>query len=209
MRQSRWYDNAFRMIRSILWGAALALSACAPTDNMEGPPPDLGAFRLGHTVVVADRVEYGPFSRTLGEDQIKASVTRAVQDRLGPPRYDGDGLYHLGILVGGLVLAAPGVPGVYTPSSAMIIEVNVFDNATRAKINAQPQQMLVREGIENLAPIVGSGLVRGKDDQLENLSFQAAAAIQEWLLENPDWFAPKPGQVRVPFPGPATASPAN
>ena len=191
------------MLRSIILIAALALSACAPTDNMEGPPPDLGAFRLGHTVVVADRVEYGPFSRQIEDDKIKASVTRAVQTRLGPPGYDGDGLYHLGILVGGLVLAAPGVPTLYTPSSAMIIEVNVFDNSTRAKINEEPQQILVREGIENIAPIVGSGLVRGKDEQLENLSFQAAVAVQEWLLENPDWFAPKPGQVRVAFPGPS------
>lgn len=192
------------MIRLMLVALVMAVGACAPTDTMEGPPPELGAFRLGHTVVVADRVEYGPFSRTLGEERIKASVTRAVQDRLGPPRYDGDGLYHLGILVGGLVLAAPGVPAVYVPSSAMIIEVNVFDNSTRAKINDEPKQFLVREGIENLAPIVGSGLVRNADAQLENLSFQAAVAVQEWLLENPDWFAPKPGQVRVAFPGPST-----
>lgn len=191
------------MVRSIILIAALVLSACAPTDTMEGPPPDLGAFRLGHTVVVADRVEYGPFSRQIGEGQIKSSVTRAVQTRLGPPRYDGDGLYHLGILVGGLVLAAPGVPTLYTPSSAMIIEVNVFDNSTRAKINEEPQQILVREGIENVAPIVGSGLVRDADAQLENLSFQAAEAIQEWLIKNPDWFTPKPGQVRVAFPGPS------
>lgn len=197
------------MIRYLIVLTALALAACGPTDKMDGPPPDLGAFRLGHTVVLADTVEYGPFSRKIEADKIEASVSRAVQTRLGPPRYDGDGLYHFGILIGGLVLAAPGVPAVYTPSSAMIIEVNVFDNSTRAKINEEPKQFLVREGIENMAPVVGSGLVRNADAQLENLSFQAAIAVQEWLLENPDWFAPKPGQVRVPFPGPGAAQEAN
>ena len=197
------------MIRGVFILAVLALTACAPTDDLEGPPPELGAFRLGHTVVLADDVQYGPFSRQIGEDRIVEAVTKSVSDRLGPPRYDGDGLYHLGILVGGLVLAAPGVPAVYTPASAMIIEVNVFDNATRAKLNAEPEQILVREGFRNVAPIVGSGLVRDGEAQLENLSFEAAAAIQDWLLDNPEWFAPKPGQVRVPFPGTGDGAPAN
>lgn len=194
------------MIRMFLAAAALMLAACAPTDDLEGPPPELGAFRLGHVVVLADKVEYGPFSRTLDEAQIVDSVTRAVRSRLSPPRYDGDGLYHLGILVGGLVLAAPGLPTIYTPSSALIIEVNVFDNATRAKLNPEPERILVREGLKNWVPIIGSGIARGKDEQLENLTFQASAAIQNWLLEHPEWFAPKPGQVRVPYPGVGAAS---
>lgn len=188
------------MFRAVLACLALALAACAPSDDLEGPPPELGQFRLGHIVVLADNVQYGPFSRTVEEGRIVEAVTRNVRERLSPPRYDGDGLYHLGILVGGLVLAAPGVPTIYVPSSTMIIEVNVFDNATRAKLNDEPKRMIIREGIENIAPIVGSGLVRGKQAQLENLSFQASEAIQEWLLDNPEWFAPKPGQQRVPFP---------
>lgn len=189
--------------RRLFLGLALAIAACAPTDTLEGPAPSLGDFRLGHAVVIADKVEYGPFSRKIDADQIKSVVARDIRARLGAPRYDGDGLYHLGVLVGGLVLAAPGVPAVYVPSSAMIIEVNIFDNDTRAKLNAEPKQFLIREGIENMAPIVGSGLVRDKDAQLENLSAQAAIAIQEWLLDNPDWFTPDPDQIRVPYPGSA------
>ncbi|MDJ1008872.1 MAG: hypothetical protein QNJ13_13730 [Paracoccaceae bacterium] len=197
------------MIRRFLVAATLLIAACAPTDDLQGPPPDLGAFRLGHTVVLADDVTYGPFSRTIEEERIVASMSDAVTQRLGPPRYDGDGLYHLGILVGGLVLALPGVPTVYIPNSAMIIEVNVFDNATRQKLNDEPKQILVQEGLRNAVPFVGSGLVRGKDAQFENLSFQAAAAIQIWLLENAEWFAPKPGQERVAFPAPAAGPDAN
>ena len=195
------------MIRPFLVAALFAIAACAPADDLEGPPPALGAFRLGHIVVLADTVEYGPFSRNIDKDRIVESVTRSVTERLGPLRYDGDGLYHLGILVGGLVLAAPGVPTIYTPSSAMIVEVNVFDNATRKRLNEEPRQILVREGLKNWAPIIGSGLARGKDAQLDNLSFSAAAAIQKWLMENEEWFAPKPGQVRVPFPGQAARRP--
>ncbi|MEM9710506.1 MAG: hypothetical protein AAF871_17190 [Pseudomonadota bacterium] len=196
-------------MRTLLIILALGLAACAPTDNLEGPPPDLGAFRLGHTVVLADSVQYGPFTRTVEADQIVDSMTDAIDARLGTPRYDGDGLYHLGIFVGGLVLATPGVPTIYVPSSAMILEVNVFDNRTRAKLNEEPKELIIREGLRNAAPFIGSGIVRGKEKQLENLSFQAAVAIQNWLLENPDWFAPRPGQVRVPFPGDAAAPPVN
>jgi len=188
------------MGRILLIVAAVALASCAPLDDLEGPAPELGQFRLGHVVVLADDVAYGPFSRTIPAEEIVATVERSVTERLGPPRYDGDGLYHLGILVGGLVLAHPGLPTIYTPSSTMILEVNVFDNSTRAKLNAEPHEILVQEGIENTVPILGSGLVRGRSAQLRNLSFEAAEAIQAWLLENPEWFAPKPGQVRVPFP---------
>ena len=108
-----------------------------------------------------------------------------------------------------MVLALPGVPTLYVPSSALIIEVNVFDNATREKLNDEPERILVREGIRNWAPFVGYGLVRGKDEQLDNLTFSAAAAIQKWLLENAEWFEPVEGQVRVPFPGPDSRRPAN
>lgn len=182
--------------------ALVVLAACAPSDDLTGAPPALGQFRLGHTVIVADKIEYGPFSRQLSEAEITSAVTQAVTRRLGPPRYDGDGLYHLGILVGGLVLAQPGVPGVYVPSSIMILEVNVFDNATRAKINTEPKRMTIREGLENAAPLIGSGIVRDGSAQLENLAENAAIAIQEWLLDNSDWFEPKPDQVRVEFPRP-------
>jgi len=174
-----------------------SLCACATDDDLNETPAPLGDFRLGHNIAIADDITRGPFSREMDTDIIEATVQSAVGERLR--RYDGDGLYHLGIVVGGIVLAQPGVPIVYAPSSVMILDVTIFDNETREKINEEPERIQVGEGFANAVPIIGSGLVRGPEEQLENLSKSAARAIEDWLQDNPQWFTPKPGQVRVPY----------
>lgn len=175
----------------------VALAACAAEEDLSLPPEPLGQFRLGHNIAIADNVTKGPFSRDFTEDQLEAAVQDAVAERLR--RYDGDGLYHLGIVVGGVVLAQPGIPVVYAPRSAMIVDVTVFDNDTRQKLNEEPFRIIAGEGLRNMAPIVGSGYVRSAEDQLANLSVEVAKAIEDWLKENPEWFAPREGQVRVPY----------
>lgn len=177
--------------------ALLSLAGCAPEEDLSKSPAPLGQFRLGHNIAIADDVTRGPFSRELSETKIEASVQNAVALRLR--RYDGNGLYHLGIVVGGLVLAQPGIPVVYAPQSVMIADVTVFDNRTQKKLNDEPKRFTVGEGLRNAVPIVGSGYVRSADEQLENLSAALAREIEGWLRENPDWFAPVPGQVRVPY----------
>jgi hypothetical protein len=88
----------------------------------------------------------------------------------------------------------------------MIVDVTVFDNATRQKLNAEPYRITAFEGLENTVPILGSGLARNAEKQLENLSAQVAVQLENWLRENAQWFVPEPGQTRVPF-DPATARP--
>ena len=44
-------------------GILAMLSACAPMATPEDPLADLGAFRLGHNVVVASKARTGPISR--------------------------------------------------------------------------------------------------------------------------------------------------
>jgi hypothetical protein len=175
----------------------LLIAACAEQEDLTQPPEPLGQFRLGHNIAIADNVTKGPFSREFTEDQIEAAVQNAVAARLR--RYDGDGLYHLGIVVGGVVLAQPGIPVVYAPRSAMIVDVTVFDNTTQAKLNEEPHRIIASEGFRNTVPLLGSGYVRSADQQLENLSAEVAKAIEAWLRENPEWFAPREGQVRVPY----------
>ena len=186
------------MVRgSFLVAACLALLGCGAEEDLSVPPEPLGQFRLGHNIAIADNVTKGPFSREFTETQIEASVQKAVASRLR--RYDGDGLYHLGIVVGGLVLAQPGIPVVYAPRSVMIVDVTVFDNSTRKKLNEEPKRIYAGEGFRNSVPILGSGYVRSADDQLNNLSVSLAKDIEDWLKENPEWFKPKPGQVRLPY----------
>jgi hypothetical protein len=175
----------------------LTLAACAAEEDLSLPPEPLGQFRLGHNIAIADNVTKGPFSREFTEDQLEAAVQDAVAERLR--RYDGDGLYHLGIVIGGVVLAQPGIPVVYAPRSAMIVDVTVFDNDTRKKLNEEPFRIVAGEGLRNMAPVVGSGYVRSAEEQLDNLSKEVAKAIEAWLRDNPDWFAPREGQVRVPY----------
>lgn len=182
-----------------------ALISCAPKENLSTAPKPLGQFRLGHNIAIADDVTRGPFSRNMTETQIEASVQNAVAARLR--RYDGDGLYHLGIVVGGLVLAQPGIPVVYAPQSVMIADVTVFDNTTQKKLNPRPKRFTVGEGLKNAVPILGSGYVRSADEQLQNLSAALARAIEDWLRDNPDWFTPRPGQVRVPYDAGVNAPP--
>ena len=186
------------MFRKLV-GVALCtcLMACAPEPDLSETPAPLGQFRLGHNIAIADNVTKGPLSRDFTETQLEASVQNAVAKRLR--RYDGDGLYHLGIVVGGLVLAQPGIPVVYAPQSVMIIDVTVFDNTTQAKLNDEPKRFFAGEGLRNAVPFIGTGLVRSADVQLENLSASAARQIEDWLTENPEWFAPRADQIRVPY----------
>lgn len=183
------------------WAAICAgilfLAACGAEEDLSLPPEPLGQFRLGHNIAIADNVTKGPFSREFTEDQLEASVQDAVAARLR--RHDGDGLYHLGIVVGGVVLAQPGIPVVYAPRSAMIVDVTVFDNATQKKLNEEPHRIIAGEGLRNSVPLLGSGYVRSAQEQLDNLSAEVAKGIERWLRENPEWFALREGQVRVPY----------
>jgi hypothetical protein len=174
--------------------ALAVLAGCTP------PPPSdepIGDFRLGHNIVIADNIQAGPFSRELVEEEIEVAMQTAIQQRLG--RFDGDGLYHVGVYVGAGVLALPGVPLVYTPQSNFVIEVSVFDNATRTRLNPEPHRLVIGEGLENTVPILGSGLTRYRQEQIENVAANAARQIEDWLRDNPEWFVPKPGQERVAF----------
>lgn len=183
----------------VIAAAVLALASCGAEDDLSQPPEPLGDFRLGHNIAIADNVVFPPemVSRKLGEVELEAAVQNAVAKRLR--RYDGDGLYHLGIVVGAVALAQPGIPVVYAPSSIMLLDVSIFDNSTQKRLNEKPERIQVGEGLRNAVPILGSGMVRTPEEQLANLSENAARAIETWLRENPEWFTPKPGQVRVPY----------
>lgn len=91
------------LLRATLVVAAAALAGCTEFDPEDLPP--LGDFRLGHNVVLAQDVVKGPFSRDATEDELTAALGAEVEKRL--LGYDGDGLYHLGVSIGGYVLALP------------------------------------------------------------------------------------------------------
>jgi hypothetical protein len=174
------------MIRKLAAVLVLALAAaCTSTADLSEAPADLGNFRLGHNIVVASKMRQSALSRGATEEEWVASLTAAVDERFG--RYEGDRLYHLGISVEGFSIAPPGIPLLVSPKSVLIIRVTVWDDALGKKLNDEPKQFTVFESLSG-DTLVGSGLTQTKEEQMENLSRNAAKVVQNWLLENPEWF---------------------
>lgn len=164
----------------------VALTACARDDLTEMPEP-LGFFRLGHNVVLVNDPQQGPFSRTVTDAEWEAAMTTAVADRFNETRFFGQKFYHVGVAVEAYILAQPGIPLVYSPRSVLIFTVNFFDDETQQKLNPEPIQLTVFEACCTV-PLLGSGLTKSAEEQMEALSFNAARGIERTMRENAEWF---------------------
>jgi hypothetical protein len=177
--------------------ALLSLAACGGAENLNAKPDPIGDFRMGHNVVVGETAKQVPPTRAATAEEWEASFEEAIAARMG--RYDGEGLYHLGVSVDAYALAIPGVPVVVKPRSVLVFTVTVWDNATRTKLNPEPKQITVLEGGGfSEASIIGSGLVRKKDEQMRLLSANGARAIERWLKKNEAWFDGDPTTMPPP-----------
>ena len=97
----------------------------------------------------------------------------------------------------GYALAPPGIPVLLAPKSILVLSANVWDDAEARKLHAEPERITVFEGA-NATTIIGSGFTKTKEEQMRALSRNAARAIQNWILTNPDWLA------LPPLPSPQT-----
>ncbi|MGL5008966.1 MAG: hypothetical protein ACRC6I_03735 [Paracoccaceae bacterium] len=162
----------------------LLLTACARND-LADPPVPLGAFALGHNVAVTTNMQKVPISRSATGAEWEAAMEGAVEDRFG--RYEGDRLYNIGISVDAYALAPPGIPVVAAPKSVLAITANIWDDRIQTKLNAEGKQLIVFEGFSGES-VIGTGLTRTKEEQMAALAFNAAKAVERWLLEHPEWF---------------------
>ena len=172
----------FRNLTAILLGASL-LAACQKNDLAETPVP-LGNFALGLNIVVADNMQKVPISRPATVEEWEAAMIKAVDDRFG--RYSGTKLYNIGIAVDGFALAPPGIPVVAAPKSVLVITANIFDDAAGTKLNVEGAQFTIFESFSG-ETVIGSGLTRSREKQIEILSYNAAKRVEQWILENPEW----------------------
>ncbi|WP_204113181.1 hypothetical protein [Shimia biformata] len=163
-----------------LLALVLGLAACS-TDVSDGNKRDLGDFVLGHNIVVAPEIVKGPLSREASTDDWIASVKGEVQKRVG--RYDGDRMVHLGINVGGYVLAQPGIPLVFAPKSALVLLVTAWDDEAGGKFHDKPYQLSVTEAF-SAKGMLGSGNTQSAEEQMANLSKVAAEQIEIWLSQH-------------------------
>jgi hypothetical protein len=166
------------------------LTACGGSD-LEDPPVPLGNFALGLNIVVADNVQKVPISRNATVEDWEAVMKDAVEKRFG--RYNGTKLYNIGISVDGYALAPPGIPVVAAPKSVLVITANIWDDAAQLKLNPEGERFTVFESLSG-ETVIGTGLTRNKKEQMEALSYNAVKRVEEWFLENPEWFGlpPKP-----------------
>lgn len=173
-----------------LLALVVTLAACA----QEGDTPeklDLGDFTLGHNIVVAPDLQKGPTSRNASEEELIEAVQAQLDKRLG--RYDGERMVHLGVNIGAYVLARRGVPLVYTPKSVLGLTVTAWDDRAGQKFHEKPKQILAFEQFGS-APIIGTGYVSTREEQIEALSISAARQIEKWLAENAECMTESPSE---------------
>lgn len=170
--------------------ALAALGACSLPADVNAPQVPMGDFRLGHNVVVVNEPTIGPFSRTATDEEWTEELTAAIGRRFGG--YEGEKFYNLGVRVEAYALAIPGVPLVFKPRSVLVINVLVWDDETQTRLNpGDAKQLTIFEGVSG-ETLISSGLTQNKKTQMVRLSNNAAKAIQDYLLENPEWFGLPP-----------------
>ena len=155
----------------------------------------MGDFAFGHNIVVVDEPQIGPFWRKATGEKWQEELTAALARRFDV--YEGERLYHLGIKIDAYALALPGIPLVFSPKSFLIITVTAWDDAEERKLNEEPKQLTIFEGISG-ETLVSSGLMQNKKKQMLKLSDNAARSVQKWLLENPEWFGLPPLPEKLP-----------
>jgi hypothetical protein len=180
--------------RSFLLVLGMALVAGCNKNDLKEPPVALGDFDLGLNIVVADNMEMVPISREATVEEWEKGIIKAVDDRFG--RYDGNRFYNIGIAVDGYALAPPGVPIVVSPKSVVVVTANIWDDASQTRLNAEPKQFTIFENLDGNS-VIGSGLTKNKQQQIDALSYNVAKALENWFLDNPQWFGPG-----APVPGP-------
>lgn len=177
--------------RCLSVAALIVLAACAKApDPLTDELPSMGNFRLGHAVLVSGNMQQVPPSRNATAEEWEAILGAEIDRRFGV--YDGEKLYHLGIAIEGYALAPPGIPLVVNPRSVLVLSINVWDDALGAKLHDAPEQILVLEGSSRDTFLIGSGFGRTREEQMQVLARNAAAQIQRWMLEHPEWFSIDP-----------------
>ena len=191
-------------MKSAILAASLFLGLCACTPPVtDKPVVPIGDFNLGYNVVVGDQMAQGPLSRTADTQAITTSLKTAIDERLS--RYDGDKLYHVVTHVDLYVMGRTGVPFVFSPKTALMVSMTVWDDAAQAKLNEIPIQMTLLENT-NSKNVLGSGLGQTVEEQIQSMAESAAYQIESWLRKQnreQNWFNP---DANVPLYAPTQAA---
>jgi len=170
---------------------ALILAACAGgAVQQEVPPPikPIGDFKLGILVVNADNVEKGPMSRTATPDELKTAMQTELQRRFGV--LDGSKFFNMAVSINAYALARTGIPLLLTPKSALVVTLNVWDDAKKKIITEEDKRFTVIEKL-SAKSLIGSGLSMTKEQQLHEMVMLTVDKIEAYLRENEALFVNK------------------
>ncbi|MFN5828491.1 MAG: hypothetical protein ACK446_16075, partial [Rhodobacterales bacterium] len=159
-----------RVLRLAGTVCAVILAAGCGAQDLDEPPVDLGPFRLGLNIVVTDTMQKVPISREATAEEWETGLTKAIANRFGPARYDGDRFYNIGINIDGYALAPPGIPVVAAPKSVVVVSANIWDDANQQRLNPEARQFTIFESLSGES-VIGTGLTSTKTQQIEALSY--------------------------------------
>lgn len=174
------------MIRSVLAAlCVLAVSACAVPDPETDERVELGNFRLAGNVAVTTNAKLMGVSRQASAEEWEEVLESAITKRFGA--YEGDVPYTISYSLDGYILATRGGRLALAPNSAMAMTVHIWTNEPPKRLEERSKQLLIFEGFDG-ETIVGSGLFRTRDEQMDALGKQFSKAVERWLLVNGDLF---------------------
>ncbi|MFY0311955.1 hypothetical protein ACFMBG_18905 [Leisingera sp. D0M16] len=195
------------MIRILALFASLVLLAACGETRLDEAPEDLGAFRARVTHVYTEKALQWPLSRDAEHSEWTTPIEKALNTRLR--RYSGAQDYDVAVTLEGFMLAPPGVPVLFSPKSAVVVNVFVYDVANK-KFLAKKHQMEIFESTTGQSALVGSGHARTKEQQIQGLAVNIADKVEEWMAENhkeQGWFAPRPAADSTGTAAPDAAEP--
>lgn len=181
--------SAFSTLKlTFIAALALMLTSCGEApDAVSVNREPLGDFKLGLAIVVAKNVEKGPLSREATPQELESSM-KAELERVFRG-YDGKKFYNIAVSVDAYVLAMPGIPIIASPKSALVVSLNVWDDAKGERITEEHKQFTILEKITGSSFLLGSGLTLSREEQLAELTKSAVTEIHKWLRENEHVFA--------------------
>jgi hypothetical protein len=178
-------QSTFRTMKAFVAGAMVLLLVGCAADTGTAPAlkatEPLGDFKLGIMVVYADKVQQGPMSRDATPLELKTALETELRRRFGS--LTGSKFFNMSVAIDAYALAKPGIPLIISPKSALVVTLNVWDDAKQQIITEEDKRFTVLEKFTGKS-LIGSGMTMSREEQLAELVQTTADNIEAYMREN-------------------------